>query len=749
MKKTFTAFILIISISTFAQVPNYVPTNGLIGWYPFNNNANDLSPSANNGVVTGATLTTDRNNLNNSAFFFETIGWNPGSILNEIFLPYINAYNSNSISINCWIYPINWGWPGSGARIIGRFQFGYSNPNGQAWALELNSANTGSITSAVISQSQQQVIYTGNNIPTNQWSMLTLTFDGSQLKTYKNSLLISSVSAPLNFSLNTAGNSGISIGVSNQANGYWYPYKGKIDDIGIWNRALTACEINQLYSSSLSTISIQASSNTICVGQTASLNVTGANTYTWSTNQNTAGITLTPSISTNYSVIGTTSAGCTPTAAINISVNPLPTISVNSGTICNSQSFTLVPNGANTYTISGGNTIISPSITTSYSVTGTSTAGCISASAAVATVTVFALPQISVNSGTICNSQSFTLIPIGANTYTIQGGNAVVSPSVNSSYSVSGTSTAGCISASAAISNVTVYALPVITANSGSICNGQNFTISPSGANTYTIQGGTAVVSPSVNSSYSVSGTSTVGCISASAAISNVTVYALPVITANSGSICNGQNFTISPSGANTYTIQGGTAVVSPSVNSSYSVSGTSTAGCISASTAISNVTVYALPVLSISGNTLICTGETGTITVSGANAYAWSNGATSTSITINNTPNTYNYTVTGTGTNSCTASTTVQVLINACTSIAQNQNKYLDIYPNPASSLLNIGASDQAIGKTLKIFDAQSKLIQVLVLNTNNVLQLSDWAKGIYLIQVSELGISKRIVIE
>ena len=681
MKKTFTAFILIISISTFAQVPNYVPTNGLIGWYPFNNNANDLSPSANNGVVTGATLTTDRNNLNNSAFFFETIGWNPGSILNEIFLPYINAYNSNSISINCWIYPINWGWPGSGARIIGRFQFGYSNPNGQAWALELNSANTGSITSAVISQSQQQVIYTGNNIPTNQWSMLTLTFDGSQLKTYKNSLLISSVSAPLNFSLNTAGNSGISIGVSNQANGYWYPYKGKIDDIGIWNRALTACEINQLYSSSLSTISIQASSNTICVGQTASLNVTGANTYTWSTNQNTAGITLTPSISTNYSVIGTTSAGCTPTAAINISVNPLPTISVNSGTICNSQSFTLVPNGANTYTISGGNTIISPSITTSYSVTGTSTAGCISASAAVATVTVFALPQISVNSGTICNSQSFTLIPIGANTYTISGG--------------------------------------------------------------------TAVVSPSVNSSYSVSGTSTAGCISASAAISNVTVYALPVITANSGSICNGQNFTISPSGANTYTIQGGTAVVSPSVNSSYSVSGTSTAGCISASTAISNVTVYALPVLSISGNTLICTGETGTITVSGANAYAWSNGATSTSITINNTPNTYNYTVTGTGTNSCTASTTVQVLINACTSIAQNQNKYLDIYPNPASSLLNIGASDQAIGKTLKIFDAQSKLIQVLVLNTNNVLQLSDWAKGIYLIQVSELGISKRIVIE
>jgi hypothetical protein len=34
-----------------AQVPSYVPTNGLVGWWPFNGNANDESGNGNNGTV--------------------------------------------------------------------------------------------------------------------------------------------------------------------------------------------------------------------------------------------------------------------------------------------------------------------------------------------------------------------------------------------------------------------------------------------------------------------------------------------------------------------------------------------------------------------------------------------------------------------------------------------------------------------------------------------------------------------------
>jgi hypothetical protein len=65
-----------------------------------------------------------------------------------------------------------------------------------------------------------------------------------------------------------------------------------------------------------------------------------------------------------------------------------------------------------------------------------------------------------------------------------------------------------------------------------------------------------------------------------------------PTITVNSGAICAGQSFTINPTGANTYTIQGGNAVVSPSISSTYTVIGTNAAGCQSDAFATSSLTV-------------------------------------------------------------------------------------------------------------------------------------------------------------
>lgn len=181
----------------------------------------------------------------------------------------------------------------------------------------------------------------------------------------------------------------------------------------------------------------------------------------------------------------------------------------------------------------------------------------------------------------------------------------------------------------------------------------------------------------------------------------------------------------------------------------SYSITGTSTAGCISASAAVANVSVNPSPILSITGNTVLCTGETGIITVSGANAYAWSNGATSNSITINNTPNSYNYTVTGTGTNACTANATVQVLINACTNVAQIEHYNLYVYPNPALTVLHINANNQLIGKTLKVYDLQSKLIYEFVLADLNTIKITDWPKGIYLLKIAEAGIVNKFIKE
>ena len=51
-------------------MPNYVPTNGLVGWWPFNGNANDESANNNNGIINGPVLTTDRDGNANSAYDF-------------------------------------------------------------------------------------------------------------------------------------------------------------------------------------------------------------------------------------------------------------------------------------------------------------------------------------------------------------------------------------------------------------------------------------------------------------------------------------------------------------------------------------------------------------------------------------------------------------------------------------------------------------------------------------------------------
>ena len=410
---------------------------------------------------------------------------------------------------------------------------------------------------------------------------------------------------------------------------------------------------------------VTVSNYNICSGNSLTLSPGGASTYTFTG----GGPVVSPSVTTSYTVTGTSTAGClsTNTAVINVSVNTTPTISVNSGSICAGNSFTILPSGANTYTIQGGTFTVSPGSTTSYTVSGTSAAGCVAASTATSAVTVNTVPVISVNSGSICAGNSFAIVPSGASTYTVQGGTYTVSPGSSTSYTVRGASTAGCLSSNTATSAVTVNTIPVISVNSGSICAGSSFTITPSGASTYTIQGGTFTVSPGSTASYTVSGTSAAGCVAASTATSAVTVNTVPVISVNSGSICAGNSFTITPSGANTYTIQGGTFTVSPGSTTSYTVSGTSAAGCVAASTATSSVTVNTVPVISVNSGS-ICAGNSFTITPLGANTYTIQGG------TFTVSPgSTTSYTVSGTSAAGCLATNpaTSTVVVNAMPSIS------------------------------------------------------------------------------
>jgi hypothetical protein len=107
---------------SMAQVPSYVPTNGLVGWWPFNGNANDESVNGNNGTVNGPTLTTDRFGNTNSAFSFTN---NSISVLNSNFA----AFGSNSFSCSVWVKYTN---PGNS---LGNFVRYGNGVNGPGWGM--------------------------------------------------------------------------------------------------------------------------------------------------------------------------------------------------------------------------------------------------------------------------------------------------------------------------------------------------------------------------------------------------------------------------------------------------------------------------------------------------------------------------------------------------------------------------------------------------------------------------------------
>ncbi|MGZ4075329.1 MAG: hypothetical protein ACXVPO_17550, partial [Bacteroidia bacterium] len=242
-------------------------------------------------------------------------------------------------------------------------------------------------------------------------------------------------------------------------------------------------------STAVSTVTIGGSiaptvnSPTICAGATANLVAGGAATYTWSAGATSTGVNTadaTPAATTTYTVTGS-SGGCTGTAVATVTVNPLPVVTVSSGTICAGSSDIITAGGATSYSWSAGATAtgvntasISPATTTTYTVTGTSL-GC--TATAVSTETVNPIPVTTVNSPAICPASTATLTAGGATTYTWSAGatatgvnTATATPAATTTYTVTGTSL-GC--SSTAVATVTVNAALVVNAGlDDSVCFG-------------------------------------------------------------------------------------------------------------------------------------------------------------------------------------------------------------------------------------------------------------------------------------
>jgi hypothetical protein len=250
--------------------------------------------------------------------------------------------------------------------------------------------------------------------------------------------------------------------------------------------------------------------------------------------------------------------------------------------------------------------------------------------------------------------------------------------------------------------------------------------------------------------SYSVTTSDVFNCTSTQSVM--LQYESIPIISVNSGSICAGDSFTISPSGAFNYNFTGGNSIVSPSVSSTYTINGTGLLGCI-ANSAIATVTVVQLPqLMASSSRNILCLGETAQLIAIGADTYIWSGGITSPTINISPIQTTF-YTVVGANLQGCTATVAVMQQVDVCSDIKSSSeplNSSLSIYPNPSSGTFEIRSNQP---KTLLLINAIGQIVLELQLNEENQFSktVSSLSKGLYFIQVKEMSGNEglKIVVE
>ncbi|MBS1635395.1 MAG: gliding motility-associated C-terminal domain-containing protein [Bacteroidetes bacterium] len=424
--------------------------------------------------------------------------------------------------------------------------------------------------------------------------------------------------------------------------------------------------------------------------------------------------TVTPTATWNYLTIGAfrTDANNNPTLSFtnpggatssyanyfvdDISVMaPSCTLSVTPSTtsLCgqSGSSATLTANGLTTYSwtpaqslssSTGSVVTASPSVTTSYTVTGnTGTCSLIS----VITISVQAPPAIFItpSSYSLCAGFPATLTANGANSYTWQPGNLIgnpvfISPTTSIVFTLTGQNLSGC--SNSTTFSLNVYNPPNLTINPGSntVCNSAAISFTASGASTYTWLPGLnntpiLTLNPPITSNvYTLMGTNAQGCTSAITKI--ITAIAAPTISTSSNptSVCSGGSVTLTATGASNYTwypgnTGGPSVTINPLSTTIYTAVG-ETNGCSSTSTVM--VSNLLSPTISSSGN-ITCNNSAVQISIA-ANSPTYTTSWTGpgivgsvsgNSITVN-APGIYSVTITDTVTG-CSATPTISVANN------------------------------------------------------------------------------------
>jgi hypothetical protein len=241
--------------------------NGLVGYWPFCGNAIDESGNGNNGTVNGATLTNDRFGNVNSAYDFDGVD----DFIEVNDSPDLQISNTN-FALSAWVKMENYSTNFQSMVLSKRSA--QSGANGYAFIVKGDIASPPGYVSFEASGSTDPESHTNNGISLGDWNHIFVNYDlaTSEISTYINGVLDSITSGILSPNPVTPN---LFIGKDGLLNNYFL--EGYIDDIGIWNRALTISEIQQLYE-------------------------LGNYDITWSTGDTTATISVSPAQTTTYTV---------------------------------------------------------------------------------------------------------------------------------------------------------------------------------------------------------------------------------------------------------------------------------------------------------------------------------------------------------------------------------------------------------------------------------------------------------------
>ncbi|MBK8846196.1 MAG: choice-of-anchor L domain-containing protein [Bacteroidetes bacterium] len=420
---------------------------------------------------------------------------------------------------------------------------------------------------------------------------------------------------------------------------------------------------------SLNSATASISGNTsVCSGSQTSLLANAGISYIWSNGTTTQ--SLTTAVAGTYTVTVTNSNGCTGTAVSTVLLNSLPTPLIT-GPANGCLGTPVILNGGSfsNYLWSNGATAASISVSgsSSYTVTVTDANGCTGTDSHTININTAAVPVIS-GPPSICNGGSAQISSSpGFSSYLWNTGNTspILNSSVAGTYTLTVTDLNGCTATASFSLQVLPVPVPAITGTL-SACAGNTISLNAGGTYaSYLWSSGqsTQYIGTQTQGIYTVTVTAWNGCTGSTTASTTILPNPMPGVT-GPAVICQGNSAVVQ---ANSifpiYQWSNGLTTQAVTLNSTgtYTVTVTATNGCTASVS--HNLIVNPNPLPSITGNVVICFGDTTVLTATpGMNQYIWSNQASTSSIS---TSTSGTYTVTITDSNGCSATTNIPVTVN------------------------------------------------------------------------------------